>query len=302
MAGLDWKRSHVLVLGARGMLGTELAARLGERTGPAGGQVTAWDLAELDICDSAAVHDALVALRPGVVVNAAAYTDVDGCEDDEDAARAVNGVAPGHLAGVCRAIGAFFVHFSTDFVFDGSGRAFYGEEAAAAPLNAYGRTKWAGEEAVRAAGCEHLIVRTSWLFGPGGRNFVEAILRRAEAGERLRVVDDQVGRPTYTADLVEAVMALLDAGARGTVHFANRGACSWWEFAREIVAAAGVGSEVAAITSDELQRAARRPAYSALDTSRYERLTSLEPAHWKDALARYLAARRQGRAVKGTVQ
>lgn len=286
----NWtQQGRVLVLGARGMLGQELVKVLGERVAPE--HLVAWDLDELDICDEASVRSALDELAPAVVINAAAYTDVDGCETNQEVARAANGEAPGYVAGACIGIGATMVHFGTDFVFDGQARRPYRPMDAANPLSVYGRSKWEGEEAIRQTGCRHLIVRTSWLFGLGGRNFVEAIRSKAISGERLRVVDDQVGRPTLASDLAVAVMRLLDHGAAGTLHYANSGACSWYEFAKEIVQQAGAAADVTPIKSAELGRPAHRPAYSVLDTSGYEELTNDHPAPWKDALSRYLAAR-----------
>lgn len=271
------------------MLGQELVELLRERM--AGEGVIAWDIAELDICDEAAVRRSLGKVAPAVVINAAAYTDVDGCETHQELAHSANGVGPGHVARACVDIGASMVHFGTDFVFDGLARRPYRPMDAANPLSAYGRSKWEGEQAVRAAGGRYLIVRTSWLFGLGGRNFVEAILAKASAGEGLRVVDDQVGRPTLASDLAAGVLQLLDASAAGTVHFANSGECSWYEFAKEIVRQAGMSVEVTPMKSAELGRPARRPAYSVLDTSGYEEVTGDRPAHWTDALSRYLASR-----------
>jgi dTDP-4-dehydrorhamnose reductase len=290
----------ILVLGARGMLGTELVGRLPRSASGSRADVIAWDIEELDICDADAVVDALTRLRPGLVVNSAAYTDVDGCESNVETAMAVNAHAPGHLAAGCGKIGARLVHFSTDFVFDGLSDLPYRPDDAANPLSVYGRSKWEGERAIHEARCTHLIVRTSWLFGLHGRNFVEAILARAEANEPLRVVNDQFGRPTAADDLADAVVRLLDAGAEHTIHFANGGRCSRFEFAREIVRRSGSRSTVEPISSQELHRPARRPAFSVLDTSRYTEITGAEPDSWQNALGRYLerrAGRREANAV-----
>ncbi|MDO8630094.1 MAG: dTDP-4-dehydrorhamnose reductase, partial [Phycisphaerales bacterium] len=204
----------ILVLGAKGMLGRDLVARLGERAGGrAADRVVALGKSELDITCDAVVKETVTRIGPGVVINCAAYTHVDGCESKVDLAAAVNAKAPGLLGEACRNAGALLVHISTDFIFDGQSRRPYRVEDKANPLSVYGRSKWDGEEAVRASGCHYLIVRTSWLYGLHGRNFVEAILQKAKAGEALRVVDDQVGRPTYTADLSDALVRLLDIGA-----------------------------------------------------------------------------------------
>jgi len=289
--GPSWAGGCTLVLGAAGMLGRELVHLLHKRAEESGGRVVSWDLADLDIRDRSAVYGTIGNLRPGVVVNAAAYTDVDGCETDVSGAMAVNAQGPGHLAQACDPVGAMLVHFGTDFVFDGSLERAYRPDDVANPLSVYGRSKWEGEQAIRAASCRHLIVRSSWMFGPRGRNFVEAILAQAGAAKPLRVVNDQVGSPTLAADLADAVIRLLDAGEQGTFHFANSGQCSWFEFAGEILEQAGMDRDVEPITSEQLHRPARRPAYSALDTSKYAEATGTRPVCWQDALRRYLNGR-----------
>ena len=292
MSRPSWADRPVLVLGARGMLGQELVDTVGVRLGdgPTTG-VIAWDVDELDIRDGHAVRAALHDLCPSTVVNAAAYTQVDGCETHVEEAMAVNSVGPANLARACEGIGAQLVHFSTDFVFDGRADQPYATDARAHPLSVYGRSKWDGECAIRASGVEHLVIRTSWLFGPRGANFVEAILGKVSSGEPLRVVGDQFGRPTYAVDLAEAVVRLLDAEVRGTLHFANDGQCSWYEFAERIVKGAGLSIGIERIVSAELDLPAPRPAFSVLDLSRYIETTGHTPPAWEDALSRYLSAR-----------
>lgn len=298
MSGSTWTDGTVLLLGARGMLGSELAEVLAARLGEsARDRLLCWDEPELDIRDEQAVHKAVTGLRPSVVINAAAYTDVDGCESNETLATAVNGEGPAHLAIACRDVGAKLVHFSTDFVFDGKTDVPYEPEDEAHPLSVYGRSKWRGERGIVEAGGDFLIIRTSWLFGVHGRNFVEAILERASKGEPLSVVDDQIGRPTLAVDLAEGVVRLLDAHAIGVVHFANKGSCSWFEFAKEIVELSEREVPVQPITSEALGRPARRPHYSVLGTESYERATGHRPAPWQDALHRYLGARGSARNV-----
>ena len=283
-------RERVLVLGAKGMLGQELIPALLRRCGgKADADVLGWDIEELDIRDRNAVSDAIGETRPDIVVNAAAYTDVDGCETNLEMASDVNGEAPGHVAAACRKVGATLVHFGTDFVFDGQSTHPYRPDDPPHPLSAYGRSKLAGELAIQATGCNAIIIRTSWLFGPAGWSFVKAILDRAAGPEPLRVVTDQVGCPTLATDLAEAVVNLLDAGAAGTFHFTNEGECSWFEFAREILRQAGIDRPVERITSEQLDRPARRPAYSALDKTNYLQTTGAQIAPWQDALRRYLA-------------
>ncbi|MBL8115306.1 MAG: dTDP-4-dehydrorhamnose reductase [Acidobacteria bacterium] len=231
---------------------------------------------------------------PGVslVLNAAADTRVDLAETDP-AHRETNAAAVGRLARLCAAAGAMLVHVSTDYVFDGTATEPYLEDHPVDPVNAYGAGKLEGERQVVASGARFLIVRTSWVFGVGGANFPEAILRQVALGRtELRVVSDQRGRPTYAADLAHAIRRLVDVGATGIVHFANSGETTWFGLAAELVRAAS-HPEVAVkpCTSDEFPRPAKRPAYSVLDTSLYERLTGEPPPPWQAALARYLAIR-----------
>jgi dTDP-4-dehydrorhamnose reductase len=283
---LDTPR-RVLVTGAAGMLASDLLAPLA-RTGY---RVFPRTRADLDVTDPAAVSRAFREVQPDVVVNCAAYTKVDDSESNP-LARAVNARAVANLARECAERAATLVQISTDFVFDGEKGLPYVEEDPTNPLSEYGRTKRDGEEAALAAPSA-LVVRSSWLFGRGGRNFVEAILMQAERGEReVRVVSDQRGRPTATPDLAEATVALLQTNASGIYHFANRGEASWFEFARAIVDLAGhTGTRVVPIASASLDRPAKRPAYSSLDTTRFEKKTGLPIRTWRDALADYLLLR-----------
>ncbi len=280
-------RRRVLVTGATGMLAMDLAPILAS----GGMEVYGRPRSDLDVTDESEVARAFHDLRPDVVVNCAGYTRVDACEEDPRSFE-VNARAVELLARHCIRQGAQLVQISTDFVFDGAKRSPYTEDDAAAPLSAYGRSKRAGEEAALRVPTG-LVVRASWLFGTSGWNFVEAILKQAEEGkERLSVVADQRGRPTATVDLSEAILALLQAGALGLYHFANRGEVSWNEFARAILDLAGRGGvAVDPIDSAALGRAAARPAYSVLDTSRYERVTGRPIRHFTEALAEYLNRR-----------
>lgn len=280
-----------MVLGAGGMLGQELVPRLQKFLDESA--LAAFDKNELDITDRGALSKAISGVRPRVVINCAAFTDVDGCESKVEHAMAVNATAPGDLAKACKSIDATLVHIGTDFVFNGRSRRAYVPDSPADPLCVYGGSKWEGEKAIRESGTRHLIVRTSWLFGAFGRNFVEAILKRANSREPLTVVDDQTGRPTHAGDLADALIRLIEKDASGTFHFANAGACTWNDFAKEIVAAAGLKAAVAAMSSAELNRPATRPAYSVLDTAAYERLTGHRPRPWQEALADYMNERLQ---------
>lgn len=280
-------RLRVLVTGASGMLGTDLVPALAG----AGCDVFARPRADLDITSERDVAVAFREARPQVVVNCAAFTKVDACETDPRAFE-VNAGGVEILAGQCAIHSARLVQVSTDFVFDGAKAAPYREDDPPVPLSAYGRSKRRGEEAaLRLPGA--LVLRASWLFGRGGWNFVEAIRRQIDGGRRtLTVVDDQRGRPTSTVDLSEAVLALLDQGAAGIYHFANRGEVSWFEFAREIVALSGDPDvEVLPIDSATLARPARRPAYSVLDTGKYEESTGRPIRHFREPLAEYLSGR-----------
>jgi dTDP-4-dehydrorhamnose reductase len=246
------------------------------------------DLDTLDIRDADAVRQLVAETRPSVLINCAAYTAVDDCETDEDAALAVNGIAVGHLAAACTAAGVRLIHISTDYVFGGRGSRPYREDDSTAPISAYGRTKLEGERRAASAP-DHLVVRTSWLYGHGGHNFVEAIRRQIDAGKpRLRVVDDQLGSPTFCDDLSEALLDLIAVPATGIVHAANAGQVSWHGFAVEISRILGSDTVIEPVTTDAFPRPAPRPAYSVLDTSRLTELIGRPLPPWQDAVARYL--------------
>ena len=271
-----------LITGAGGMAGTDLHAELVNR----GEQVTALSRTDLDITDSRAVNACVEEHAPSVIVNCAAYTKVDQAETEEAAANAINGSSVELLASAANRVGALLVQISTDFVFDGSASAPYDVTDQTRPLSAYGRSKLLGEIAAAHAD-KHLIVRTSWLFGIHGHNFVEAIRNQVRKGNPLRVVSDQRGKPTYTPHLANAIIRLAMADVRGVMHYADEDECSWYDFA---VAIAG-DYPVAAVTSDEFVRPAKRPAYSVLSTERYERVTGVAPESWREGLREYLALR-----------
>jgi dTDP-4-dehydrorhamnose reductase len=255
----------VLVLGARGMLGRSWAGLL-ERQGI---KARLLDLPEFDITGADQVAAAVTPEFP-LVVNCAAWTDVDRAEADEAAAAAVNAEAVGSLARRCRATGALLVHYGTDFVFDGAARAPYRPEDRPNPVNAYGRTKLAGERELTASGCRHLLVRTSWLYAPWCRNFVAVIAAAARRKPVLRVVDDQTGRPTSAEHLAAATLKLAGGGATGLWHVTDGGQCTRFEMAARIAAAVNPGSRVEPCKSSEFPAPARRPAWSVLDISRTE--------------------------------
>jgi dTDP-4-dehydrorhamnose reductase len=274
------------ITGAAGMLGRDLVAAVE----PAGHEAVAFTRADLDITDAAAVERAVRRAGPDVVVNCAAWTDVDGAEAHFEEALAVNGAGAGHVARAGAACGAWTIHISSDYVFDGSKRSPYLESDPVGPLSAYGRSKLAGERAVALEAPErHTIVRSSWLFGAGGPCFPATIMRLARDRDELRVVDDQVGCPTFTGHLSGA---LVDLGAResrpaGVLHVTGGGICSWYEFAREVVAGAESRCEVRPCTTADMPRPATRPAYSVLRSSRGGEAPVLP--EWREGLARYLA-------------
>ena len=264
------------------MAGTDLRDALALRDEP----VVALTKSDLDITDSRRVSACVADARPDVIVNCAAYTKVDLAESEESAANAINGSAVELLATAANEVGALLVQLSTDFVFDGGKRAPYKINDQPHPLSAYGRSKHLGE--VAAAHAEkHVIVRTSWLFGRHGPNFVEAIRRQVALGRTpLRVVNDQRGRPTYTPHLAEAIIRIVNNDARGVIHYADADECTWFDFARAIAP----GVEILPVTTDEFPRPATRPLYSVLSTERYERLTGVTPASWREGLREYLHA------------
>jgi len=275
----------MLLTGHRGQLGRALY----RAAGAVGWPVAGVDLPELDITDGMATARAIRAFAPEVIVNCAAFTAVDAAEAKEVEAFQLNAGAVEQLAGVAAEVGALLVQISTDYVFDGTLARPYREEDEACPLSVYGRSKLAGELAAMGAP-RWLVVRTAWLFGHGGRNFVEAIRSQLAGGARtLRVVHDQTGSPSYAEDVAGALVRLLEVGARGVVHVVNEGSATWFEVAQEIVAQLGAAAEVVPISTRESQRPAARPAYSVLDTSRLRSLVGESLPPWQDALRRYLA-------------
>jgi dTDP-4-dehydrorhamnose reductase len=279
---------RVLVTGAGGMLAREVALAAGRRSH----FVIAVSHSELDVCDPSAVRDVIAAEKPDAIVNCAAWTDVDGAEAEEDAALQLNGRAPGLLAEAATAHAAQLIHVSTDYVFDGLAQRPYVESDRTAPRSAYGRTKLAGERAVLAAGKPHAIVRTSWLFGAAGRNFVATMLSLAGDGrDEVSVVSDQVGSPTFAGHLAPALIDVAERNLGGILHVTGAGECSWAELATEIFRQNGAACTVRPVTTSEFPRPAERPPRSVLVSERRD-VPRLAP--WQDGLRAYLAEVSEG--------
>jgi dTDP-4-dehydrorhamnose reductase len=264
------------------MLGRRVVAEARAR----GHEVTPTGLEDLDLTDAAAVRERLDAVAPELVVHCAAYTDVDAAETAEALATRVNGDAAGNLAAAAGE--AFLVHLSTDYVFAGDASEPYAEDAEPAPRTAYGRSKLAGERAVAAAGGEHAICRTAWLFGAGGRNFVDTILGLCAERDEIEVVADQVGSPTWTGHLAPALLDVAERRAGGIHHLTGAGRCSWFDLAVEALARAGGGCRVVATTTDRFPRPAPRPAFSALRATRPD---AVRLPDWRAGVAAHLRER-----------
>ena len=274
----------VVLIGADGMLGRCWEELLRAR----GVDHVATTIESLDITDSAAVAEVV---KPGVewVLNCAAYTFVDDAETHEALADDVNGHAVGRMAELCKKVGAKLLHYSTDYVFDGTANAPYPIDHPRSPINAYGRSKALGEELLEQSGAEYLLVRGSWLYAPWGQNFVLTMRNLAQSRDRLRVVDDQRGRPTDSRGLAEVSLGLADEGCRGIFHVTDGGECTWFELASLVASIANPSCRVDPCTSDEFPRPAPRPSYSVLDVLETERVVGrLTP--WQDRVRDVLAA------------
>ncbi len=282
-------REPFLVIGSKGMLGTDLVACLLD----SGKSAVGVDVEEIDIRQRNSVRDAVARYAPRTIINVAAVTDVDGCETGQGEAFRVNAQGPANLAEVLSETGGGLLHMSTDYVFAGSKGSPYIETDRIDPVGVYGKSKAQGEMRVREILPDrHCIVRTQWLYGLHGKNFVEAILAAATTSDVLRVVHDQRGSPTYAADLAKALVQLCDKSVSGTVHITNSGEATWHEFATAIIELVGATNvRVEPITTEELGRPAPRPAYSVLDNSKFERLVGSRLRHWRDALKDYLRER-----------
>lgn len=279
---------RILILGHRGMLGSELFGRLS-----AGYEVTGKDADEFDIASENACRRVIAEVEPDVVINAAAYTDVDGSEKARELCFAVNAEGVKNVALACRAARIKIVHFSTDYVFDGTKDTPYREEDACCPLNVYGEAKLAGEKNLQRYSEHYLLIRTAWLYGKQGKNFVKTIMGKAKEVGRLEIVNDQKGSPTYAKDLAAAVERLLTGRHTGIFHVTNRGTCSWYEFTLEILAYAGISDvPVIPLNSGQLNRPAARPRNSTLNCTRFIETTGKTMRFWQLALRDFMARER----------
>lgn len=274
--------SEWMIFGHRGMLGHVLQ----EKT-----QADGFDLPECDITDRNAVLELVKSQQPKVIINCAAFTQVDAAEAAEEKATLINGIAVGYLAEAARAVDAYFLTISTDYVFPGEGVTPYNEDDPVGPQSAYGRSKLAGEQAVRSVGGRWAIARTQWLYGQGGKNFIDTIARLGKEKESLKVVSDQVGAPTWTVDLTEMLIALANNQAQGIYHTANSGYASWYEVASLIIAELGLPCKVNPCTSAEYPLPAKRPNNSRLNPDKITALMGKAPRPWQEAVREYLRLR-----------
>ncbi len=288
-------KQTILVIGAKGMLGSDLMTVL--HADLPNDEIVGWDIEEIDIQNEGETVTKVEKLRPDIVVHLAAYTDVDGCELDEARAFAVNAEGTEHVALAVSRCQAKMVYLSTDYVFDGHKREPYLESDSPHPLNVYGRSKLRGEQYVQAWAKDALIIRAQWLYGRYGKNFVTSILRQASDKKVLSIVNDQIGSPTYTVDLSKAISVLIQFGAHGIFHVANSDVCTWYVFGQTVLKLSGMEKvEVIPISSEELGRPAARPSYSVFNCQKLKKETGLALRPWSEALQDYL---RMGRERKG---
>jgi len=281
----------ILVIGAKGMLGRDLMGIL--LSSLPNDEVFGWDIEDIDIQKEEDTVFKIEKLRPHIVINIAAYTDVDGCESNGEKAFAVNAEGAKHVALAALRCRAKVVYLSTDYVFDGNKREPYLESDFPHPLNVYGRSKWKGEQYVQELVKDVLIIRTQWLYGRYGKNFVTSILRQASKKKVLSIVNDQIGSPTYTADLAKAISVLIQFDAHGIFHVANSDLCTWYTFGQAILKLSGMDKvRVIPISSKEFGRPAVRPSYSVLNCQKLKKETGLALRPWSEALKDYLATYR----------
>ena len=275
---------RILLAGGKGLLGTNIAPLLDKTF-----DLTICDIDTWDITDKQSGENYIKKIRPDVVINLAAITDVDGCEDiKKELAERINGYGAGVVAGLCREHNVRFVHFSTDYVFDGLKTVPCKESDAPNPLSVYGATKLEGEREALEKNPSSLIIRAQGLYGKGGENFITKVVKMAKQSGAIRVVSDQRVSPTYTKDLAEPLIAHIKKGKTGIYHLANSGSCTWFDFAREIFTLLKMDVSITPISSAELERKAPRPAYSVFDMWKFQKDTGLKIRPWQEALKEYL--------------
>ena len=279
---------RILLTGRQGQVGWELERALAPL-----GELVATERASLELADADAIRRVVRQAKPDLIVNAAAYTAVDRAESEPELAMRINGAAPGILAEEAKRLGALLLHYSTDYVFDGAKGAPYLESDAPNPLNHYGRSKLAGERAIVASGARHLILRTSWVYGLRGKNFLLTILARARSGAPLRVVDDQHGTPNWCREIAAATAQIVarHADAQGVYHMSAAGETTWHGFACAILQEAGIGTDVQSVTTAEFSAAVARPRYSVLDSAKLAREFGIVLPDWRESLHRGMAER-----------
>lgn len=282
--------ANILVTGSKGQLGSELQ-KIGFTLLD---DVFYTDMPELDITDEQAVRNFVREKEIDTIVNCAAYTAVEKAEEEQEKAAFINTAAVANLAKIAAAEDCLLIHISTDYVFDGGATVPYTEKDRPCPQSIYGKTKWEGERAIQKSGCLAIILRTAWLYSAGGNNFVKTILRLASEKGEVSVVADQIGTPTYAADLAKVIVKIVaDKELENTVeiyHYTNEGECSWYEFAREIIAQSGIECQVHPLTTAQYPTKAKRPAYSVMDKMKIKRKYGIEIPLWQEALGRCLKA------------
>jgi dTDP-4-dehydrorhamnose reductase len=283
---------RIAILGANGQLGRDLVQTL------AAHEVFAFTRSDFDVTDYPKTRDVISQVRPQVVINTTAYHRVDDCETLAELAYSVNVLAVLNLVRIANDLGATLVHFSTDYVFDGKSTEPYTEASPPMPLSVYGNAKLAGENVVRSIAKNHVVIRTCGLYGAAGSrgkggNFVETMLAKARAGDKIRVISDQIATPTYTTDLAKQVAVMVEANVRGLFHATNEGGCSWYEFARTIFELAGMHADLDSTTSDLYKTPATRPKYSVLENARLKQLSLNQMRPWREALGAYLEEKKR---------
>ncbi len=273
----------ILLTGSKGMLAHAFLKKK-----PENWNILATDIDELDITQPGHVEKVVQAFQPDIIINCAAYTRVDDCEKEKELPFAINATGAGHLAESANKIGTKLIHFSTDYIFDGTKKSPYLEDDSPHPINVYGMSKLEGEQNIRKQTDNHLIIRTQWLYGDGGNHFVKTILKLSMERDSIKVVKDQIGSPTWTEDLANATIELIKMKCIGTYHVVNSGECSWYDFACQITKDAGFNIRVIPCTSAEFPRPAKRPAYSVLSTKKVEAVLGKHLPTWQTALKHQL--------------